>query len=177
MEKDTAASSAISYSLHFGDDADVSSIRRFRYGVYAQDGLEVNSDYEIKDYRSYHVLAYAGAEIVGCIRYTPSINPCDPLLTDQVGGWAVRSDYRHTSVSIALLLWGYKIGQRRGGATVLTEATVRHGSAGMMERMGGLPAGEYFSHEYGCMMRDFYFDTANPPAKYRRKIASLTEGS
>jgi hypothetical protein len=98
----------------------------------------------------------------------------------ELGGWAVAPMSRCTSDVLVLALATYGLSRFLGGALGMTTATVRHGSAMMLRRLGGesleadgATVPTYFDPRYDCDMELLRFDSRRPSAKYERAIDFL----
>lgn len=98
----------------------------------------------------------------------------------ELGGWAVRPEYRCTQMVLAMALSSYALSQLLGGALGISTATTRHNSARILRRLGGrslhadgtnLPA--YFDPQYGCTMEVLRFDSAEPNERFVQQIMEL----
>jgi len=98
----------------------------------------------------------------------------------EVGGWAVAEDRRCSVEALRIILATYALLELLGGCLGLATATVRHGSAGILRRIGlgslmvdGQEVPPYYDSRYGCQMEALRFDSAFPNAKYRIAIQEL----
>lgn len=98
----------------------------------------------------------------------------------EAGGWALAPELRGSSAALSLVLGIYGLAQLLGEAYVLSTATVRNGSARMLQRLGGarltlgdqeLPA--YYDPTYGCQMEVLRFDSRSPNPKYGGGVVQL----
>jgi hypothetical protein len=141
-------------------------MRRFRRAVYLQDGV---IDPGVVDWQSWHVLSLDACDrVCACLRFTDGLVP-------RVGGWAVAESRRFGREGLRVVLATYGLLELLGGRVGIASATVRHGSAGMLKRIGlkamALP---YFSREYGCLMEDLQFDSGHPNPKYVGMVRELS---
>jgi hypothetical protein len=97
-----------------------------------------------------------------------------------VGGWAVREDRRLTVDPLRLVLATCALFRLLGGCAGLATATVRHGSAGILRRIGltplavdGLEIPSYYDPHYRCQMEALRFDSDFPSPKYAKAIDEL----
>lgn len=98
----------------------------------------------------------------------------------ELGGWALSEEIRGTSAAVKCLLAAYAWGDLVGGCLGVCTATVRHGSASLLSRIGGTPLGQgfdqispYYDPAYGCEMRILAFDTRTPRAKFAHMVKIL----
>ena len=87
----------------------------------------------------------------------------------EVGGWAISHALRCTREAVRMVATVYGLSQMFGGALGLSTATVRHGSASILRRLGGKPligGGKqlppYHDPQYRCHMEILRFDSAHP---------------
>ena len=99
----------------------------------------------------------------------------------EVGGWAVGEAFRRTLEPLRVILTSYALGQLLGGCTGVATATFRHGSAGILRRIGldplqwgGAALPPYYDKRYGCQMEVLRFDTRSPHSKYQGQVAELS---
>jgi hypothetical protein len=99
----------------------------------------------------------------------------------EVGGWAVTEERRCTVEPLRIVLATYGVLELLGGCTGVATATFRHGSAGILRRIGLAPleAGgtqipPYFDPRYGCQMEVLRFDSRYPNPKYREWVRDLS---
>lgn len=95
----------------------------------------------------------------------------------EVGGWALREEFRCSTDGLRIALATYALGRRLGGCIGLTTATVRHNSASMLRKLGGasLEAGgleipKYYDPQYRCDMEILRFDSSKPNPRYESWI-------
>jgi hypothetical protein len=100
------------------------------------------------------------------------------LLYVEIGGWALAEEWRMTKAALETAVGSYALGRLWGGTLGSCTATIRHGSASILRRLGGsslaangetLPA--YFDPRFGCMMELLRFDYMTPA----RRIAPMIE--
>jgi hypothetical protein len=98
----------------------------------------------------------------------------------EVGGWAVHEDRRRTSESLSVILATYALLELLGSCAGVATATLRHSSAGILQRIGltrlqwdGADLQPYYDPQYGCLMRILRFDSRFPNPKYGGWIADL----
>jgi len=97
-----------------------------------------------------------------------------------VGGWAVAEDRRCSVEALRIILATYALLELLGGCLGLATATVRHGSAGILRRIGlsslmvdGQEVPPYYDPRYRCEMEALRFDSAFPNAKYHNAVQEL----
>ena len=95
------------------------------------------------------------------------------LAYTEIGGWAVARESRCSSEGLVLALAAYSLGRCLGGAIGVTTATVRHSSATILKRLGGVhlhakdeEIPPYYDPRYGCTMEILTFDSRRPSHKY-----------
>jgi hypothetical protein len=101
----------------------------------------------------------------------------------ELGGWAISEQYRGTKLALETLLASYAWGGLlQGGCICSCTATVRHGSASMLRRIGGAPLMTeegafpgYWDPRYGCEMEVLRFDSRVVEPRYQRVIGELQE--
>jgi hypothetical protein len=98
----------------------------------------------------------------------------------EVGGWAVREDYRGTTEALRIVLATYALLELLGSCAGVATATFRHGSESMLRRIGlatlqadGEEIPPYHDPAYGCMMQVLRFDSSCPNPKYQDMICGL----
>jgi len=98
----------------------------------------------------------------------------------EVGGWAVAEDRRCTMDPLRMVLAACALFRLMGGCIGLATATVRHGSATILRRIGlsplnvdGLEVPAYYDPQYGCHMEALRYDTDFPNSKYAAAINEL----
>jgi len=99
----------------------------------------------------------------------------------EVGGWAVREDRRRTIDPLRMVLAACGLFRRLGGCAGLATATVRHGSASILRRIGltslsadGLEIPSYYDPRYRCHMEALRFDSEFPSPRYAAAIDELS---
>ena len=99
----------------------------------------------------------------------------------EVGGWAVAKAVRRTLEPLRVILTSYALGQLLGGCTGVATATSRHGSAGILRRIGlnplqwdGAALPPYYDKRYGCQMEVLRFDTRSPNSRYQEAVTELS---
>jgi hypothetical protein len=87
----------------------------------------------------------------------------------EVGGWAIAEDLRWTMEAIRIALGTYALASHLGGCIGITTATLRHQSANVLRKIGGMSLDHedveiprYFDPEYNCEMQVLRFDSAAP---------------
>jgi hypothetical protein len=98
----------------------------------------------------------------------------------EVGGWAVAEDRRWTIDPLRMILGVWGLSRILGGCVGVATATVRHGSAMILRRIGlrslgstGVDLPSYYDPHYGCEMEALRFDSDLPNPKYRKWIEEL----
>jgi len=99
----------------------------------------------------------------------------------EVGGWAVSEEFRRSLEALRVILTSYALGQVLGGCSGVATATLRHGSAGILRRIGlnplqwdGATLPPYYDERYGCQMEVLRFDTRFPNSKYQESVTELS---
>jgi hypothetical protein len=99
----------------------------------------------------------------------------------EVGGWAIAPDRRNSRVSLDIILAAFGLLNLLGGGVGLATATVRHGSASILRRLGLSPMSAegqelpvYYDPNYRCEMELLSFDSRTPSAKYTNWVALLS---
>ncbi len=99
----------------------------------------------------------------------------------EVGGWAAAPEYHGTIEPVRLILATYGLLGLLGGSAGVATATMRHGSAKILRRIGlsslehsGAELPSYYDPYYRCEMEVLRFDSRRPNPKYRGAIAELT---
>ncbi len=87
----------------------------------------------------------------------------------EVGGWAIAEDLRWTMQAMRIALGTYALASHLGGCIGITTATLRHQSANVLRKIGGMSLDHddveiprYFDPEYNCEMQVLKFDSAAP---------------
>ena len=98
----------------------------------------------------------------------------------EVGGWAVAESRRWTTDPLRMILGVWGLSKILGGCVGVATATVRHGSAVILRRIGlsslfasGVEVPSYYDPHYGCEMEALRFDSDLPNPKYRKWIEEL----
>jgi len=98
----------------------------------------------------------------------------------EVGGWAVSEEHRWTPESLRIVLGAYALAEVLGSCVGVATATFRHGSAGILRRIGlaalevdGEEIQPYHDSQYGCLMQILRFDSRAPNPRYRGWVVSL----
>lgn len=99
----------------------------------------------------------------------------------ELGGWAIAEKHRGTRVALDTLLASYAWGGLLdGGCIGSCTATVRHGSASILRRIGGAPMTAadgtlpaYWDPRYGCEMEVLRFDSREVQARYQPIVSEL----
>lgn len=98
----------------------------------------------------------------------------------EIGGWALSEEWRGTRAALEILVASYALSHLWGGCVGACTATVRHGSASILRRIGGsrlqalgeaLPP--YADPQYGCEMELLRFDSCSPSSRFVPLIAQL----
>jgi hypothetical protein len=99
----------------------------------------------------------------------------------EVGGWAVREDRRLTADPLRMVLATCGLFRLLGGCAGLATATVRHGSAAILRRIGlapltvdGQEIPSYYDPNYRCQMEALRFDSDFPSPRYAAAIDELS---
>jgi hypothetical protein len=99
----------------------------------------------------------------------------------EIGGWALAAEWRGTKAALDILAGSYALGELWGGCLGVATATVRHGSASILRRMGGASLradGEdlppYFDAQYGCEMELLRF-TRMPAQRFAPLVDPLKQ--
>lgn len=99
----------------------------------------------------------------------------------EVGGWAIAENHRCGWEALRIVLSTYGLLQLLGGCIGLATATVRHGSARILRKIGlsGLSAGDaplapYYEPQYGCLMEMLRFDSRRANERFTEWIEELT---
>ena len=99
----------------------------------------------------------------------------------EVGGWAVGEDRRWTIDPLRMVLTACGLFRLLGGCVGLATATVRHGSAAILRRIGlkplradNLELPPYYDPHYHCQMEALRFDSDFPNPKYAKAIDELS---
>jgi hypothetical protein len=95
----------------------------------------------------------------------------------EVGGWAIAKESRCSLQASRILLAMYALLELLGGCVGLATATLRHGSAGLLRRIGlmgadadGTALPRYYDPHYGCEMELLRFDSRRPAQKYADRV-------
>lgn len=91
----------------------------------------------------------------------------------ELGGWALGEKWRGSMAALKILLASYAWAKLMGGWRCACTATVRHGSASILRRIGGGSL-EYYGQElpayedpaYGCTMEFLRFDSRYPNPRF-----------
>jgi hypothetical protein len=99
----------------------------------------------------------------------------------EVGGWAISADHRCGWEALRIVLSTYGLLQLLGGCVGLATATVRHGSAKILRKIGlaGIsaddgPLAPYYEPQYGCLMEMLRFDSRRANERFTDWIEELT---
>lgn len=98
----------------------------------------------------------------------------------EAGGWALLPELRCTTEALHIALGSFAFGEILGGCLGLSTATVRHGSASILRRLGGCSlmwedtiVPPYYDSSYRCEMEVVRFDSRSPNAKFRAMVDKL----
>lgn len=98
----------------------------------------------------------------------------------EVGGWAVAESHRWTFEPLRIILGTYGMLQLLGGCAGVATATLRHGSAVILRRIGlsslktdGAELPPYYDPQFECDMEVLKFDSRFPNPKYRDWVVQL----
>lgn len=100
----------------------------------------------------------------------------------ELGGWAVTKGRRGTPDGLMLALAGYALSRILGGALGMTLANVAHGSASILERLGGspfeyegAPIDAYFDMRFNTRIELLRFDSRQPSPRFEPLIEALRQ--
>jgi hypothetical protein len=100
----------------------------------------------------------------------------------EIGGWALAEEWRGTRAALEILAGSYALARLWGGCLGACTATVRHGSASMLRRIGGsslqvegAPFAVYEDPRYGCAMELLKFDYRTHSPRYASLIQQLCD--
>ena len=98
----------------------------------------------------------------------------------EVGGWAIDPSVRGGLDALRTVLFTFAWCIAAGGCVGLSVATLRNGSAAILQRVGGRPLecdGQalppYFDARYGCEMVALRFDSQHLSPKYRHVVEAM----
>jgi hypothetical protein len=100
----------------------------------------------------------------------------------ELGGWALEEEFRGTKAALKILLASYAWAKLLGGCRCACTATVRHGSASILRKIGGsaielhgerLPT--YNDPAYGCDMELLRFDWRYPNPRFLGLVNEIEE--
>jgi len=98
----------------------------------------------------------------------------------EVGGWALGPVLRSSTAALDMLLLAFALIERLGGSLGVSTATVRHGSASILQRMGlrplefeGTELPAYYDRQYQCEMQILRFDSSAPNPKYSNRLRNF----
>lgn len=101
----------------------------------------------------------------------------------EVGGWAISKHRRCGWEALRIVLSTYGLLQFLGGCIGLATATVRHGSAEILRKIGlaslsagDMPVAPYYEPQYGCLMEMLSFDSRRANGRFIEWIEELTSG-
>lgn len=99
----------------------------------------------------------------------------------EVGGWAISKHRRCGWEALRIVLSTYGLLQVLGGCVGLATATVRHGSADILRKIGlaslcaeDMPVAPYYEPQYGCLMEMLRFDSRRANGRFNGWIEELT---
>jgi hypothetical protein len=102
------------------------------------------------------------------------------MLFGEVGGWAVKPDFRRSRDLMAMPLVAFAVYEQFGSALVIAHATHRHSSARILKDIGGFPLAHngstfsaYHDSYYGSLMEFVCFDSRNPAERLVPIVRSL----
>jgi hypothetical protein len=85
----------------------------------------------------------------------------------ELGGWAIAESLRCTTEAIRMAITAYSLGRAFGGALGISTVTLRHCSASILRRIGGLSLTAqgaalppYYDPQYKCEMEILRFDSS-----------------
>jgi hypothetical protein len=187
----------------------LADMQRFRGKVYLADGaIQASSLTDGRhavdlDEHGWHLLSIdPEGKIYACLRYSEIFSVAQYLgIPDQfrkavqvelkraqhahhcfgeVGGLAISEEHRASREFINLILASFGIIQVIGGCCGIATATVRHNSAGMLERIGlyrltldGVDLPVYLDDDYACEMVALRFDSLRPMPAYTGAVRRL----
>jgi len=98
----------------------------------------------------------------------------------EFGGWVLGPELRASLAALQIILVGFALGEHLGSCLVIATATRRHGSASILQRIGGRPLEcdgmelpPYFDPQHQCEMEILRFDTGAPNSKFKPRVQSL----
>lgn len=98
----------------------------------------------------------------------------------EVGGWAIAPERRMTMEPLRTILATYGLLQLLGGCAGIATATLRHGSAPILRKIGlsplfidGLPLPAYYDPRYRCDMEVLRYDSRSPNPKFQNWVDEL----
>lgn len=98
------------------------------------------------------------------------------------GGWAVDASHRRSSIAFQLLAGVHMLCRQERAAACIATATLRHGSAAMLRRLGAEPlavagteVSRYFEPKYGCDMEALVVTSQDFAARIRRGLRLPSE--
>jgi hypothetical protein len=99
----------------------------------------------------------------------------------EVGGWAIAPERRRSTEALRIILATYALLELLGGCLGMATATLRHGSAGILRRIGlssviadGYPFPPYYDAQYDCEMELLQFDSRRANSKFTEWIVELS---
>lgn len=133
----------------------VETVQRFRGAIYLADGavraLPDGRHIETADAASYHIVSIRNG-LDACIRYRHF-----PHRDARIGGWAVAPEARGSRIGIQLALECVRLAELLGDDVGVATATVRHGSADILRRLGGRVLARYYDAAFACEMERIEF--------------------
>lgn len=134
----------------------VDAVQVFRGGIYAADGAvsldAAGRHVEAIDALAFHLVLTDCQGVGACLRYHQRGRGVARL-----GGWAVAEHLRGSTAGVRLVLAAFALARRLGDSRGFATATVRHGSADILRRLGGRLIVQYFDAAYGCEMQFLEF--------------------
>jgi len=98
----------------------------------------------------------------------------------EVGGWAISAHRRCGWEALRIVLSTYGLLQLLGGCIGMATATVRHGSADILRKIGlsrlfagEVPLAPYYDPQYGCLMEMLTFDSRRANGRFMDWIEQL----
>ncbi len=156
------------------------------------------SDDDPLDWRSFHIAARAGGELLGYVRVRPfpehSQSALRRLLAKrefervldgmrliqddclEVGRWMVAPSARGTPVAPALVVSAWAVGRWLGKRCLIATVGARDGQATMLARFGGQvmrSVAAKFATEYDDELVAMHFDLTSPPARVAAKLSTM----
>lgn len=99
------------------------------------------------------------------------------LKFSELGGWAIAPELRCTTEAVSMLLAGYALADTIGGIAGISTVNLRHGSASILRRMGGVPLESdgqelpsYYEPQYSSELEILRFDSKSANPRFRTRI-------